>query len=126
LEEETIKNKHNQLAPYWGIALFLFLVIGLSTINFELGSFWNGYVLDMVGPAWNYILFRGLFVTKADNTWTRFFTPNKTLFIFMLFCFCIEACHYLNLYESHFDSWDFIAYISILIPLYILDRMQME
>ena len=126
MEEEKIKNKHNKLAPYWATALFLFIVLGLSTINFELGSFWNRYVLDMVGPAWNYILFRGLFIAKADNAWTRFFTPNKTLFIFILVCFSIEGAQYLNLYESHYDPWDFIAYISILIPLYILDRMQME
>ena len=65
--KEIIKNRHNQLAPYWALALFLFLITGLSTINFELGSFWNGYVLDMVGPAWNYILFRRLFIAKADK-----------------------------------------------------------
>lgn len=124
MEEGNIK--HNQLAPYWALAFFLFIVIGLSTINFKLGSFWNGYVLDMVGPAWNYILFRGLFIAKTDNTWTRFFTPNNTLFIFVLVCFSIEGAQYLNLYESHYDPWDFIAYISILIPLYILDKMQIE
>ena len=115
------KSRHDVFAPYWAIAFIIFAGTGLSTIWFEIGPFWNGYVLDMTGPAWNYILFRGLYTAQADNVWTRFFTPEKTFYIFISVCVGIESAQYFNLYESTYDPWDFLAYVSILIPIYLLD-----
>jgi len=112
---------HDKYAPYWAISLIVFLGTGLSTLWFDLGVFWSGYVLDMVGPAWAYILFRGLFTAKADNIWTRFFTANRTLLIFLAVCFGIEALQYFNIYDATFDYWDLLAYISILVPLFLID-----
>lgn len=126
VEHEIEKSRHNILAPYWAIALFFLCGVGISTIWIDLGAFWKGYVLDMAGPAWNYILFRGLFTAKTDNVWTRFFTPKKTFFIFLIVCIGIEGAQYFNLYESTYDPWDFIAYVSILIPLFLLDSNQMK
>ncbi len=115
------KNKHNDLAPFWAAGLFILCGTGLATIWVDLGHFWSGYVLDMCGPAWNYILFRGLYTTQTENMWVRFFTPKKTLIIFVVVCFGIEIAQYLKLYESTFDPWDLLAYISILVPLFLLD-----
>ena len=113
---------HDKYAPYWAITLIILLGTGLSTIWFDLGAFWKGYVLDIVGPAWAYILFRGLYTTKVDNLWTRFFTPNRTLIIFLIGCFGIETLQYFKIYDSTFDFWDLLAYISILMPLFVIDR----
>lgn len=113
---------HSKNAPYWAIALIILCILGLSSVWIDLGKFWKGYVLDMAGPAWNYILFRGLFTTKANNAWTRFFTPNRTLIIFMSVSFGIEALQYLQIYDSTFDPWDFLAYISILVPIFLIDK----
>ena len=118
------KRRHNKLAPYWAAGLVVICGVGLATIWIDLGAFWKGYVLDMTGPAWNYILFRGLFTSYTENAWTRFFTPKKTLFIFLLVCGGIEGAQYLNLYESTYDPWDLLAYVSILIPLFIMDSYQ--
>ena len=115
---------HNQHAPYWAAAMVIFGVTGLATIWIDLGDFWKGYMLDMVGPAWNYILFRGLFTGYRDTVWTRFFNPNRTFVIFLLVCFFIEGAQYLEWYDATFDPFDLLAYISLLIPLYILDRYQ--
>jgi hypothetical protein len=115
---------HNKYAPYWAGALFIFWAVGLSTIWIDLGAFWKGYVLDMVGPAWNYILFRGLFTAKADNIWTRFFTADRTFTIILLTSILIETAQYYHLYDAVYDKWDFIAYISILLPLFLLDKRQ--
>jgi len=115
---------HNKYAPYWAITLFIFWTVGISTIWIDLGNFWKGYVLDMVGPAWNYILFRGLFTSKTDNAWTRFFTPKRTFIIFLIVCITIETAQYFNLYNAVFDIWDFLAYISILLPLFLIDLKQ--
>ena len=124
MSHETKKNRHNIFAPYWAFGLFILGGAGLATVWIDLGDFWKRYVLDMTGPAWNYILFRGLFTSSTENVWTRFFTPKNTLFIFLVVCFGIEYAQYLNLYEATFDQWDFLAYISILVPLFILDLIQ--
>lgn len=121
MEQEKIKSRHDKYAPYWAIALVVLGILGLSTIWIDLGRFWKGYVLDMTGPAWNYVLFRGLFTSYADNIWTRIFTPNRTLAIFLIVCFGIETLQYFEIYNSTFDFWDSLAYISILIPLYLID-----
>ncbi|MBC8216647.1 MAG: hypothetical protein H8E64_09085 [Candidatus Marinimicrobia bacterium] len=124
MELNSIKIRHDKYAPYWALALFIFGTIGLSTIWIDLGSFWKGYALDMTGPAWNYILFRGLFTSYTNNVWIRFFTPNRTLIIFLLVCVVIETLQYYNIYNSTYDKWDFLAYVSILIPLFLIDRNQ--
>jgi hypothetical protein len=118
--------KHNRYAPYWAIAMGVFLVTGLSATWLNLGTFWKGYVLDMAGPAWNYILFRGLFTGRKDNRWTRFFTPVRTLVIFVFVCFAIEIAQYFGLYDATFDPWDFIAYLSLLIPVFVMDKILEE
>jgi hypothetical protein len=115
---------HNRNAPKWAAAMILFGVIGLATIWIDLGDFWKGYVLDMVGPAWNYILFRGLFTGYRNTAWTRFFNPNRTIIIFLLVCFAIEGSQYIGLYNATFDPFDLLAYISFLIPLFLIDRFQ--
>ena len=122
----SVISKHDQHAPFWAAGLIILGVTGLTTIWLNLGSFWKGYVLDITGPAWNYILFRGRFTAKADNRWTRFFTPKRTFVIFITACIGIEGLQYLKLYEATFDPWDFVAYFSVLVPLYILDQLTYE
>lgn len=34
----------------------------------------------------------------------------------------IETMQYFSIYEATFDRWDLLAYISILVPLYVIDR----
>lgn len=113
---------HNKYAPYWAAALVIFGGLGLATSWIDLGSFWRGYVLDMVGPAWNYILFRGLFIAKVKNKWTTFFSPIRTVIIFILVSFGIEILQFYEVYESTFDGFDFVAYVSLLIPMFIIDQ----
>jgi hypothetical protein len=119
-------SRHDRHAPFWALVLVVLCATGLATIWIDGGPFWKGYVLDMTGPAWNYILFRGRFTSKADNLWTRFFTPKRTIMIFVAVCFGIESAQYFGLYEATFDILDFFAYISILVPLFILDQVTYE
>ena len=117
-EREDLHNKH---APFWAGGILLFGTLGVSTTFLDFGDFWRGYVLDMTGPAWNYILFRLRFTEYVDNKWTRTFTPTRTLVIFLIVVFGIEGAQYLNMYDSTFDPLDLLAYISILIPIYLVD-----
>ena len=121
MKQNHQKAVHDRYAPYWAAALVVLAATGLATTWIDLGRFWKGYVLDMTGPAWNYILFRGLFTSYANNAWTRFFTPKRTLAIFLVVCFGIETIQYLEIYEATFDPWDLLAYVSILIPLFMID-----
>jgi hypothetical protein len=119
-------SKHDRHAPFWAAGLIMLGATGLATIWLDFGPFWKGHVLDMTGPGWNYILFRGRYTSKADNRWTRFFTPQRTVVIFVAVCLGIEGMQYFELYEATFDPWDLVAYISILIPLFILDQVTYE
>jgi hypothetical protein len=115
------KSRHDQYAPYWAVALGVFGVTGLSTNWVDLGTFWSGYVLDILGPAWNYILFRGLFTAKTDNLWTTWFTPVRTLVLLLGICFGIEALQFFEVYDATYDPWDLLAYSSLIMPLFFLD-----
>lgn len=121
-EFDERRRRHDAAAPFWAAALVALCLTGLATIWLDLGSFWKGYVLDMTGPAWNYILFRGLFTSKAHNAWTRFFTPVTTVVSFLAFCFGVECAQYFGLYDATFDPWDLLAYVSIVVPLFLVDR----
>jgi hypothetical protein len=120
-DSNTIEARHDKHAPYWAIALFTLCGIGIATTFVDLGKFWKGYVLDMTGPAWNYILIRGLFTSYADNIWTRFFTAKKTMTIFLFLSVGFETAQYFKLYDATYDPWDFLAYISILVPAFVID-----
>jgi len=96
--------------------------VGLSPTFFDTGKIWSGYALDMAGPAWVYILFRGLFTAYANNAWTRFFTPIRTFLILLTCSFFIEGLQYFEVYKSTYDPLDFVAYGSILIPVFLLDN----
>ncbi len=121
MEQEIKRSRHDKYAPWWAAALIILCGTGLATIWIDLGAFWKSYALDMAGPAWSYILFRGLFTAKTDNAWTRFFTPTRTLVIFLFVCAGIETAQYFELYDATYDPWDFLAYISFLVPIFVID-----
>ena len=52
---KAIEEVHNKNAPFWAGALIIIGLTGISTTWFEWGDFWKGYVLDICGPAWNYL-----------------------------------------------------------------------
>jgi len=78
----------------------------------------------MTGPAWTYILVRRLFTAESRDRWALTFTPVVTFVVCTLVLFAIEGAQYLQWYESTFDPWDFVAYISLLLPAFILDLYQ--
>jgi hypothetical protein len=106
---------------YWKIALILLGLISLSTGLSKRPGFWTSYVLDMAGPAWNYILIRGQYSAKQTFFSLRL-SPELALFLIAGICFLIETSQFFKLYKAHFDPWDYLAYISILIPCYLIDK----
>ena len=72
MSRETAHEIHDKYAPCWAATMILLGTAGISTIWVDGGPFWKGYVLDMTGPAWNYILFRGLFTAYAETSGPAF------------------------------------------------------
>ena len=96
--------------------------VGLTTCFVRSPGFWSSYVLDIVGPAWNYILIRGLFSRTQPAMLSRFLTPEAALVVIVTTCALIEAAQYLRIYEAHYDPVDFVAYVSLVVPCYAVDR----
>jgi hypothetical protein len=113
----------NPYGWYWAGAMILFILMGISTTWYYIGSFWNGYMLDICGAAWNYILIRGLFTERKDNLWTRFFTPVRTYLLIIFVSFGIETLQYFEVYDSTFDPYDLLAYVSLLSIVFVLDMI---
>ncbi|MCJ7552323.1 MAG: hypothetical protein MUO34_00435 [Ignavibacteriaceae bacterium] len=40
----------------------------------------------------------------------------------MAICFIIETSQYFNFYNAYFDPYDYLAYISLLLPIYFTDK----
>jgi len=109
-------------SPYWKAALVGLGAIGLATGLVRSPGFWSSYVLDIVGPAWNYILIRGLFSRTQPAMLSRFLSPGAALAIIVAACFLIEGAQYAGLYQAHYDPVDFVAYVSGVVPCYAIDR----
>jgi drug/metabolite transporter (DMT)-like permease len=107
---------------WWAAALVLLGSVGLATGIISGPRFWNGYVLDIVGPAWNYVLVRGLFSKSQPAMLSKFLNPEAAIILIASACFLIEAAQYLELYDASYDPLDFVAYVSLLIPCYMVDR----
>jgi hypothetical protein len=107
---------------FWKIAIIMLGIIGLSTGLSRSPGFWTSYVLDMVGPAWNYILIRSIYTSKNDTFFSIKFSPESAVIVIIGICFLVEIGQYFNLYTAHFDPYDFLAYISLILPCYILDK----
>ncbi len=131
-QKAALAVRHDQIAPWWAVALILTCSIGLSTswIQFSsypgFASFWNGYVLDMTGPAWTYILIRGLYRSFMDTAWTGIFSPERTLILCLGALFGIELMQYLEWYDATFDPLDLLAYCSLIVPMYLVDRASLS
>ncbi len=107
---------------WWAVAIILFGSTGLLTCVVKHPGFWSSYVLDITGPAWNYILIRGLFTPTKTTALSRYFTPEITIIFIIGTCYLIEFCQYIELYDSHYDPYDFLAYVSGVLPCYIADK----
>ena len=107
---------------FWKTALIILGSLAILTCFIRISDFVSGYVLDMVGPAMGYILLRVQYTSKQSTFLSFKFTPGLTALLISGICFLIETSQYFNLYDAYFDPWDYLAYISILIPCYLIDR----
>jgi hypothetical protein len=107
---------------FWKLLLiFLGFLVLLSGVLRSPG-FWSSYLLDISGPAMVYVLLRARYKTGSPTFLTIRFSPEIALQIVVIICFLIETSQYFRLYPSHFDPFDFLAYISGVAIVYALDK----
>lgn len=107
---------------YWKAALVTLGTIALASGLVRSPGFWSSYALDVVGPAWIYILIRGLFSKRQPAMLAPLLSPEGALASIVFACSLIEAAQYFRLYEAHFDPLDFVAYVSLLVPCYVTEK----
>ena len=114
---------NRQEAIFWKITLICFGLIALSSGIFKKSVFWSGYVLDIAGPAWIYMLIRGQYNSKNQSFLNIKFSPELALFLIIALSFAIEIMQYFEVYNATFDPLDFLAYFSGTFVIYLTDKL---
>lgn len=121
-ESPMINSVRLNATYFWKISLILLCLIGLSTGLMSSAGFWTSYVLDIAGPAWCYILIRAQYKSTGSTFLSIKFTPEIAAILIVGICAIIETSQYFHLYDAHFDPYDYLAYVSGVIPFYIIDK----
>jgi hypothetical protein len=108
---------------FWKGMVIVLGIISLSTGLFSVSKFWSSYVLDLVGPAWGYVLIRVQYRMDSERFMKIRFSPEMALLSIISICFIIEAMQYYNLYYSTFDPYDLLAYFSGTFVVYLIDKI---
>jgi hypothetical protein len=107
---------------FWKIAV---IVLGLTSLSSGLvkgSEFWSGYVLDICGPAWCYVLIRVQYKNSSSTFLSVKFSPLLALSLITGICFIVEAMQYLEIYQATFDPYDFLAYFSGIFIVFMVDK----
>ena len=103
--------------------MYTFAFVFIATEIIKIPGFWSSYVADIAGPAWFYILLRGLYTNNPNRLCKIFHAPEIAVITVILICVTGEMAQYYGLYNRVYDPYDFIAYASLLLPLYMVDRL---
>jgi hypothetical protein len=106
----------------WKIVLVVLGIVALSSGLVKKPGFWSSYVLDMAGPAWIYILLRCQYSSRTSTFMSLRFSPEGAFFLVFGIGVLIETSQYFKLYEATFDPYDYVAYLSLLLPCFLLDK----
>ncbi len=111
---------------WWRVALILLFTVGMAMEFLSIRGFWGSYVIDILGPAWVYIYIRGLHAEDQPTAWGKVFFPELAAVSVALVCFLAELAQYYELYNKVYDPYDFVAYVSLLLPCYAIDRWRLH
>ena len=110
----------------WRIALVILGLLSCAAAFTEASGVWNNYVFDMSFPAYLYILLRGIHNGKPLYPWSARFSPTLLFCFIVGISFLVESLQYFGYYKGYFDSVDYLAYLSILLPCYLLDKFSLK
>ena len=107
-----------------------FLVAAVLNMTETPAGFATNHLADLVGPAWLYIVFRGLAEPEKRNRLGRFIgaTPERAAIILFAGSSATEIAQIYwpsGLFAGRFDPLDIVAFAIGLFPLYLVDtRLQ--
>ena len=122
-EEETHRMIKSKTVRIWKVVLIVLGIVSLSSGLVKTPGFWSSYLLDIAGPAWGYVLIRTQYIAGDSGFLSIRFSPEMALMIILIICFLIETAQYFEIYDAHFDPYDYLAYISVLLPVYLIDKL---
>ena len=106
---------------FWKILLWLLLVLGSSAALVGVPGLWSSYLFDICFPAFLYIHLRGLARGVPAQPWLNSLSPPMTLGLIIGITYLLESLQFLGAYKGYFDPFDYLAYVSVLVPCYVLD-----
>jgi hypothetical protein len=104
-----------------------FLVAGALNMTGTAAGFATNHLADLVGPAWLYIVFRGLAESGKRNRLGRFLgaTPERAATILFAGSCATEFTQIYwpsGVFSGRFDPLDIAAFAIGLLPLYLVDK----
>jgi hypothetical protein len=103
------------------------LVAAVLNMTGTPAGFATNHLADLVGPAWLYIVFRGLAEPEKRNRLGRFLgaTPERAATILLVGSAATEFTQIYwpsGVFSGRFDPLDIAAFAMGLLPLYLVDK----
>ena len=117
-----IEQTRKKQVRFWKISVIILGIISLSTGLYKGSAFWSSYVLDIVGPAWGYVLIRAQYRLNSESFMNIRFSPEVAFLVIVGICFIIETMQFFEIYNSTFDPYDLLSYFSGVLGVYLIDK----
>ena len=116
--------KNRSKLAWRSAALFAVATGGITRfVDFE--GFIGNYWFDMSFPVFIYIYLRK--TIKSDESHDSSpIHPNLAIIIAIAPAFLLETFQYFNWYKGTFDLIDYLAYLSLVVPAYMIDRRELS
>ena len=122
-DDKTRRMIKSKAVRIWKVVLIMLGIVSLSSGLVKSPGFWSSYLLDIAGPAWGYVLLRAQYTAGDSGFLSIRFSPEMALTVILIICFLIETAQYFEIYDAHFDPYDYLAYISGILPVYLIDKL---
>ena len=111
---------------YW-VLFGAFLVAAVLNMTDTAAGFATNHLADLVGPAWLYVVFRGLAEPKKRTRLGRILgaTPERAAIILFVGSSITELTQIFwpsGLFSGRFDPLDIAAFAIGIVPLYLVDK----
>jgi len=103
------------------IVLSCCFFFSMGALLVEIDGFWNNYLLDIAFPAFWYLTLRG--ISKAENMHPLLqkLSPSISFSLLIGVTFILEIGQYFGFYWGTYDPIDFLAYMSLLGPCFLIE-----
>lgn len=116
-----IVNSKTNMVRVRKIIFLICFALSLGALLVEIDGFWNNYLLDIVFPAFWYLTIRGISQSENASSFLQKLSPTVVFGFLVCLLFTMESGQYFGFYWGTYDPIDFLAYLSVLVPCYLID-----